>query len=167
MWEKLSTPEFWQALPTVVTWATAPLLLLAGFIGWKIKGWLDDREIRGLKAGENDALRERFNLAHDEQKRLTEEIDQQRANGAKLEREVAELRAELVKATARIPAVAILHLDKQLDKIASTSAVMANTVTVLSTANYELGKTLTLSGARGDYEIKGGPAKFEVTRKSE
>ena len=151
--EKLLTPEFWQAQSAVVMsapWVVGPLLVFAGFVGWQIKGWLDNREIIGLRAG-NDALKagaevlkRRLNLAHDEQERFKDQIDQQRANSAKLEREIAELRTELAKATVRVPAaVALLHLDKQLDKVASASAVMANTVTVLSTANNKLGRTLT------------------------
>lgn len=176
--EKLLTPEFWQTLPTVVTWATVPLLLFAGLVGWKAKGAQDDGEIRALKAGwdaevgevkaakdgEIAVFKERFNLAHEKQERLTEEIDQQRANGAKLDREIAELRTELAKATVRVPSVALLHLDKQLDKIASSSAVMTNTVTVISTANNELGRTLTFSAGT---EAMGSPAKPEATTKSE
>ena len=173
--EKLLTPEFWQAQSAVVMsapWVVGPLLVFAGFVGWQIKGWLDNREIIGLRAG-NDALKagaevlkRRLNLAHDEQERFKDQIDQQRANSAKLEREIAELRTELAKATVRVPAaVALLHLDKQLDKVASASAVMANTVTVLSTANNELGRTLTFSG--GAHEARGSPAKPEATTKSE
>jgi hypothetical protein len=30
-------------------WAIIPLLLVVGFLVWRIRGWLDDREIRGLK----------------------------------------------------------------------------------------------------------------------
>jgi chromosome segregation ATPase len=168
--EKLFTPEFWQAQSAVVIsapWVVAPLLLFAAFIGWQIKGWLDDREIRGLrtgwdaeirelraaKDGEISVLKERFNLAHDKQERLTEEIDQQRANSAKLEREVDELKTELAKVKARVPAAAFLHLDKQLDKVANTSAAMATTVNGLSDANSDLGSTLL--------------RRFEITKESE
>ena len=166
--DKLFASEFWEAQSAVVMsapWVVVPLLAFAGFIGWQIKGWLDNREIRGLKA-ENDALKagaqvlkQRFNLAHDEQERFKDQIDQQRANGAKLEREIDELKTELAKAKGKLPA----GVFRQLDKVTSTSAVVANTVTVLSTANNELGRTLTFSG----YEARGSPAKLEATTKSE
>ena len=98
-------------------------------------------------------LKERLNLAHDKQERFKEEIEQQRANSAKLEREIDELKTELAKVKAQVPSAAFLRLDKQLDKVASAGAVVANTVTVLSTANNELGRTLTFSG--GKYEARG------------
>jgi hypothetical protein len=90
-------------------------------------------------------------------------LDQQRANGAKLEREVAELKTELARVKAQVPTVTFALLHKQLDKVASTSAVMTNTVAVVSTANSELGRTLTFSGD----ETRGRPAKPEPTTKSE
>ena len=155
------------------------IIAIAAIVGSRLQRWVDGGEIRKLKAGwdaevrevkaakdgEIAVLKERFNLARDKQERLTEEIDQQRANGAKLEREVAELKTEFAKATVRVPAVALLHLDKQLDRVASTSAVMTNTVTVVSTANSELGRTLTFSGST--HEARGSPAKPEATIKSE
>ena len=154
------------------------IIAIAAIVGSRLQRWVDGGEIRKLKAGwdaevrevkaakdgEIAVLKERFNLARDKQERLTEEIDQQRANGVKLDREIAELRTELAKATVRVPSVALLHLDKQLDKVASSSAVMTNTVTVVSTANSELGKTLTFSGGT---EARRSSAKPEATTKSE
>ena len=146
---------------------------IAAIIGAGLQRWVDGGEIRKLRTGwdgevrgkdaEISALNQRFNLAHEKQERLTEEINQQRANGAKLDREIAELRTELAKATVRVPSVALLHLDRQLDKVASSSAVMTNTVTVMSTANNELGRTLTFSGGT---EARGSPAKPEATKRS-
>ena len=160
--EELFTPEFWAAQSAVVLkapWVIVPLLLIAGVIGSTINGWRYGREIKGLRA-ENDVLKagaevlkQRFNLAHDEQERFKDQIDQQRANSAKLEREIDDLKKELAKATVRVPAVALLHLDKQLDKVANASAAMTTTVNDLSDANSVLGSTLL--------------RRFEITKESE
>jgi hypothetical protein len=49
---KLFTNEFKQSQWAVVTsapWVIIPLLLFVAFLGSTIKGWLDSREIRGLR----------------------------------------------------------------------------------------------------------------------
>lgn len=51
----------------------------------------------------------------------------------------------------------------QLDKVASTGALMANTVSALSEANTALGATLTSSGVR----YADTPPALKVTKKSE
>jgi hypothetical protein len=51
-------------------WAIIPLLLVVGFLVWRIRGWLDDREMRGLKV-DKDAAETRLKLAEDKQKVFT------------------------------------------------------------------------------------------------
>jgi hypothetical protein len=49
----LTKPEFWQqqwAAFTSAIWIMLPLFGVAGFIVWRFRGWLSQREISGLKA---------------------------------------------------------------------------------------------------------------------
>jgi hypothetical protein len=48
--DQIFTSQFWHDQWTVITsapWLVIPLLLVAGFVGWKWKGANDDGEIRG------------------------------------------------------------------------------------------------------------------------
>jgi hypothetical protein len=155
------------------------IIAIAAIGGSRLQRWVDDGEIRKLKAGwdaeirelkaakdgEINVLKERLNLAHDRQEGFTEEIEQQKANSAKLEREVAELKTELANVKVQVPAVVFRHLDKQLDKVAGTSAVMASSVDHLSAANLAVGQVLTLPS--GKLNLITDAPKVEVTRKSE
>ena len=50
--DQLLTLEFWKVQIEVATsslWVVIPLLLIAGIIGWKAKGIINDRKIRGLR----------------------------------------------------------------------------------------------------------------------
>ena len=110
---------------------------------------VDDGEIKGAKA-ENNALKELLNLARHDQKVVTKQ-------STKLESEIAGLRVEIASMkSSLLPTVAI----PRLDKVASTTAVLSDTVRVLQAANSSLGSTLTGSGAPA-------ASAFEVTRKSE
>jgi hypothetical protein len=136
--DQVFTPEFWQRQWAIVMdapWVIIPLLLIAGLIGSRWQRSTDDGEIRGVKA-ENNALKEQLNLARKEQKAVT-------TQSIKLSSEVAELKVEFASIKASLlPAVVI----PQLDKVASTTAVLSDTVTALSAANLSLGATLTGSG---------------------
>jgi hypothetical protein len=159
--------------------AILAIILIAAIVGSRLQRWVDGGEIRKLKAGwdaeirelkaakdgEINVLKERLNFAHDKQEGFTEEIEQQRANSAKLEREVAELKTELAKVKAQLPAVVFRHLDKQLDKVASASAVMASSVDHLSAANLAVGHVLTTPS--GNLNLSPDAPKVEVTTKSE
>ena len=108
-----------------------------------------DGTIRGVKA-ENNALKEQLNLARHDQKVVTKQ-------STKLESEIAGLRVEIPSMkSSLLPTIAI----PRLDKVASTTAVLSDTVRVLQAANSSLGSTLTGSGAPA-------ASAFEVTRKSE
>ena len=140
MIENLFTVEFWQSQAAVVwgAWAIIiPLLLIVGSLGWTIKGWLDGREIRGLKA-ENDAAETRLKLAQDEQKVVTAQLGILEPNSKKLETEFAALKVEVAQMKAVLP---------QLDRVATTTAMVTGTARALSEANTVLGATLSGSGA--------------------
>jgi hypothetical protein len=65
--EQIFTTQFWRDQFAVVAsapWTIIPLLLIAGFIGWKWKGINDDGEIRELRA-KADAAAERLELARE------------------------------------------------------------------------------------------------------
>ena len=111
----------------------------------------DDGEIRGVKV-ENNALKEQLNLARHDQKVVTKQ-------STKLGSEIAELRVEFGRMKASLRPTDNL-VSPQLDKVASTTAVLSDTVRVLQAANSSLGSTLTGSGAPA-------ASAFEVTRKSE
>jgi hypothetical protein len=145
--DKIFASDFWEAQAAVVMqapWAIVPLLLLAGFIGSKIQNALNGREIRGLKA-ENNALKQQLNLAHDKQGPVTKQVEiLEGAETGKVPEWVTEVKRDV---TGMLPEIVEKAVAARLDKIATTSAVVANTVTVLSTANNALGASLNPSGA--------------------
>ena len=105
----------------------------------------DDGEIRGVKA-ENNALKEQLNLARHDQKVATKQ-------STKLGSEIDELRVEFGRMKASLRPTDNL-VSPQLDKVASTTAVLSDTVRVLQAANSSLGSTLTGSGAP-DWDSQG------------
>jgi len=91
-------------------------------------------------------------LARHDQKVVTKQ-------STKLGSEIAELRVEFGRMKASLRPTDNL-VSPQLDKVASTTAVLSDTVRVLQAANSSLGSTLTGSGAPA-------ASAFEVTKKSE
>jgi hypothetical protein len=141
--DQLLTVEFWQSLPGVAlrAWAIIiPLLLIAGYVGWTIKGWLDGREIRGLRAEINTADRQ-LKLAQDEQKAVTAPVEI--LNNTKLEDDVAALTTKVAQIESLIPQSLFSQLNNQLVRVASTTAVVTSTARELSEANTALGITLS------------------------
>ena len=87
----------------------------------------DDGEIRGVKA-ENNALKEQLNLARHDQKVVTKQ-------STKLGSEIAELRVEFGRMKASLRPTDNL-VSPQLDKVASTTAVLSDTVRVLQRTSF-------------------------------
>jgi hypothetical protein len=144
MLEKLTTPDFWQAQAAVMMmapWVIMPLLVFAGGLGWILKGAQDSGEIRGLRAGK-DAAEERLELAQDKQKAVTAQFKVLEPVTRNNEVEIADLTTRVARMESSIQA-AILP---RLDKIASTSTVVASSVHNLSAANLEVGAVLSGSG---------------------
>jgi len=141
--DQLLTGQFWHdqwAFVWSAPWVIIPLLLIAGLVGAKIKGALDGGEIRGLRA-ENSLADRQLKLAQHDQQVVTTQVELLKPSSGQLATEVAELKTEVARIKAELPDLVKAVLP-QIDKVASTSAVVANTVSVLSEANSALGATL-------------------------
>ena len=149
MINKLFTHEIWQTLGALIARHPTILLLFLVLLGGIIQQWLDGREIRGLKAetkglrADNDATESRLKLAQDEQKAVTSPVEILKPNSTKLEAEVAALRSEVAQINGVLPQ----SIFNQLDKVATTTAIVTSTARVLSTANAVLGSTLSRPSA--------------------
>ena len=109
--EQLLTGQFWYDQGAVVTsapWVIIPL---------QIKGALDGREIKGLRA-ENSAAERLLELAHKEQKVVTTQVEILEPTGTKLISEIADVKTEVARIKADLPEL----VKAQLDKVASTKA---------------------------------------------
>ena len=87
--EKLLTTEFWLSQTAVIMsapWVIIPLLLMSGFIGWKIKGGIDGGA-RLLRA-ENKALEAQLQLARREASGTDQKLISIRTEIAELKRQV-------------------------------------------------------------------------------
>ena len=132
LWNKLFEPDFW-----VTVWKAfsapemliplIPLLLIALYVGWKIKGGVENGKIKGLKA-QIDAANQRLLLANE-----------QRAAGAAVEREVETLRKQVVDLKTRCA---------QHNELAASVGAVTQTLAKLSSANDELQRTFIQSGPR-------------------
>jgi F0F1-type ATP synthase membrane subunit b/b' len=141
VWNKLLDPDFWVTLwskllgfdfwgtvwksfsPPEIVIPLISLLLLATYLGWKIRGGFDDRKIKGMKSQTDTA----------EQRLLSTE--EQRAAGADVDREVDELTKQVLDLKEH------LETRMQSSELAARVSAMAQTVTKLTTANNELQRT--------------------------
>jgi hypothetical protein len=138
------TPEFWKAqwdAVIVAPWLIIPLLALVGYVGWRLRGSVDDGEIRGLKA-QISARDAQLDLARDQQQDVNSKLQQVNTNLTLLRQQVQ----------TRQPAAVILGTAN------STSALVVET----SVVNQALGVTLNPTG--GIYRL-GVPDR--VTKPSE
>ena len=141
VWNKLLDPDFWVTLWSKLLgfdfWGTVwkafstpeviitlvPLLLIATYVGWKIKGRFDDGKIKGMKA-QIDTAEQRF---------LS--MEEQRAAGADVDREVEMLHKQVFDLKTR------LETGVQHSELAARVGAITQTVTKLSSANNELQRT--------------------------
>jgi hypothetical protein len=139
--DKLFTDEFWQNLGALIARHPSVIILLLVLfgLGMIIQRWLNGREITGLKA-ENSTLEARLKLAEDKQKAVTAPVEI--LENTKLKEEVAALQTEVAQIKVALPQSVL----NQVIQVANTSAVVVNTVRVLSEANTDLGSTLSGSG---------------------
>ena len=120
----LLSPDLWKSQWDVVTsapWLILPSLVVAGLIGWKVKGSLDDAEVRGLKT-EISGLKAEISVR--EQRRLLaeeREEDVSRKLGA-LDAAYAKLQQQIATGATR-------------DIVSSTSATVTSLLTDVATAN--------------------------------
>jgi hypothetical protein len=141
IWNKLLDPDFWVTLwskllgfdfwgivwkafstPEVII-TLVPLLLIATYVGWKIKGGFDDGKIKGMKA-QIDTAEQRF---------LS--MEEQRAAGADVDREVEVLSKKVFDLKTR------LETGVQPSELTARFSAIMQTVTKLSSANNELQRT--------------------------
>ena len=136
--DQLLTPEFWKGQIEVATsafWVVIPLLLIAGMIGWKSKGIIDKRKIRGLRA-EIHTREQRLQQAHDKQELV--------ANQVKI------LRDAVMQEYAKLKKAKKMSLEEEATDLVSV-AYKANraarsSLSTLSIANNALGATLAPTG---------------------
>jgi hypothetical protein len=133
VWSKLIDPDFWlTAWKTFsapeVTIPLIPLLLIALYLGVKIKGAIEARKIKGMKA-QMDAANERLLLANE-----------QRTAGAAVEREVETLRKQVADLKMRFETGA------QHNDLATSVGAVTQTMAKLSSANDELQHSFIKAG---------------------
>ena len=140
-WSKLLEPDFWVTLWSTFLgfgfWGTTrkafsapevviplvPLLLIATYVGWKIKGGFDNGKIKGMKT-QIDAAEQRLLSANE-----------QRAAGADVDREVETLCKQVFDLKTR------LETGVQPSELAARVGAITQTVTKLHSANNELQRT--------------------------
>jgi F0F1-type ATP synthase membrane subunit b/b' len=141
LWSKLLDPDFWMTLWSKLLgfdlWGTVwkafstpeviitlvPLLLIATYVGWKIKGGFANEKIKGMKT-QIDAAERRLLSANE-----------QRAVGADIDREVETLCKQVFDLKTR------LETGVQPSELAARVGAIAQTVTKLHSANNELQRT--------------------------
>jgi F0F1-type ATP synthase membrane subunit b/b' len=128
LWSKLLEPDFWGTVwkafsaPEVVI-PLVPLLLIATYVGWKIKGGFANEKIKGMKT-QIDAAEQRLLSANE-----------QRAAGADVDREVETLCKQVFDLKTR------LETGVQPSELAARVGAITQTVTKLQSANNELQRT--------------------------
>jgi hypothetical protein len=125
------------------------LLLIAGFIGWRIKGAVDGGEIRGARAGA-DAADQRVRLAHDQYEGVIAQIG---ALNAKVEQQ-----DKIISELKNMPAPAA-----RVQELAAGNNEIKSALTTLASSTTELGTTLTIVG--GKYRLMLEPM-LELTKRS-
>jgi hypothetical protein len=121
---------FWSAPEIAI-----PLLLIALTVGWKVKGALDEGEIKGVKA-QRDTANERLHFANEQ--RLA-------APGEAIETEVEKLRTQVTDLAKKIEAGA------QRDELIRSAGAVTDTLTNLSASNDELRHELQRRRAEGGW----------------
>ena len=129
--DQIFTTQFWHDQWTVITsapWLVTPLLLVAGFAGWKWKAANDDGEIRELRA-KADAAAERLELAREKYQAVIGELNELRDKIAKLDTRLAKLKKGAITSD-------------QFDELKFSSTKIKNSLTNLSTSTGSLGEVL-------------------------
>jgi hypothetical protein len=136
--DQLLTPEFWKVQIELVTsalWIVIPSLLVAGIIGWKSKGIIYDKKIRGLRT-EINAHEQRLQQAHDKQELV--------ANQVKI------LRDAVMQEYAKLKKAKKMSLEQEATDLVSVAykanKVARSSLSTLSIANNALGATLAPTG---------------------
>ena len=140
--DQVFTPQFWQDQFAVIgsaPWAIIPLLLIAGLVGWKWKGTIDDGEIRALRARVDTAAErlefadEKLELADEKYEAIVNQVNELKEKVVQQDEVIAELESELKK--REIAPV-------RLNELAASNTEIKKSLTDLSTSTSNLGQTL-------------------------
>jgi len=129
--DQVFTAQFWHDQFAVIAsapWAIIPLLLIAGFVGWKWKATNDDGEMRKLRA-RVDTAAERLELAREKYQAVVGELNELRDKIAKLDTKIAKLKKGAITSD-------------QFDELKFSSTKIKNSLTNLSTSTGSLGEVL-------------------------
>jgi hypothetical protein len=122
--EKLATPEFWQSQWTFVMnapWLIVPLLVVVAFVVWRVRGAIDNGEVRGLRA-KNELLDAQLVAAKDSQPLLSDQL-------AVLKAEVTELKAQI-------------HAQAAPEVLEGLATAVASTATAASDTGADIARVL-------------------------
>jgi hypothetical protein len=144
--DQVLTVKFWHDQWSFVMsapWVIIPLLLIAAFIGSKIKSAIDAGEVRALKA--------RVDLAHDQYEDVVKRVDNLNGKIAQQDRLIAEYK------NLPMPPARVQELITSNNEIKGALSSVTN-----STA--DLGVTLTIVGGR--YELSFDPRNLSSIERS-
>src|SRR5262245_55487203 len=107
--EQFLTPDFWKAQLDVVftaPWLVIPLLVLAAIAAWKLKGNIDDGEVKALRA-ERDTFKLRLELVEGKSESDSLELFALRRDTATIRQDMEALKGSIDAETARAVASAL------------------------------------------------------------
>jgi hypothetical protein len=137
-WTRYSPAHFWYDQWGGVMsapWVIIPLLLIAAFIGWKMKGSNDDGEIRGLRA-QKDAAESRLELAHDKYDRGLEQVQELKARLVLQDQVFEEIKSPPHGVDFRE------HLRENLHSLSTGNNEIQSVLSSLTSSTADLGATL-------------------------
>ena len=102
-------------------WIIVPLLLIAGFIAWRVKGAIDEGEVRALRA-HGEGLQSRLDSARHEGEGQSVKI-------SKIQADVAELRR-------------LIHMQAKPEELKRIATAAESTANAVAIANEELNHIL-------------------------
>jgi hypothetical protein len=140
--DQIFTTQFWHDQWTVITsapWLVIPLLLVAGFVGWKWKAASDDGEIRELKA------RDLF---------IKDQLKSLGTGKAELEEELKNLKAQLASNAPKEDILAVAaKMDAALTKLSKANDALEGGP---SSSDLELLVSKISSFAGTQFNVAGG-----------
>ena len=131
--DQLFTRQFWHDQWAVVAsapWVIVPLLLIAGLVGWKAKGIIDDGQIRGLRA-QLDVADQRLRLATERYEAVVQRENELKHKVAQQDRVIAR-----TAPTSTVP----------VNELQTGNTEIRNALTNLSTSTAALGDALIVVG---------------------
>jgi hypothetical protein len=173
--EQIFTSQFWHDQWDVIARAPyliVPLLLIAGFVGWKWKGTNDDGEMRGLRAevkGVVNVAAQRLELANEKieaadekYKAVVNRENELKDKVARQEKVIAELEKDEKKAS-EWPQSPLSPA--RFVQLSTSNTEIKSALTNLSTSTTSLGQALTALHALSDPTPAGLWSEYLTKRK--